>query len=438
MTAENPVSTRVAELASGPGGSGLSFSLNYEERRLCEEVERFARRVVAPGAADRDSGGGFDHALWQAIAEFGLLGICIPREYGGSGANILSTCLALEAFQRGGGDSGVSLAVAAHLALGAAPIWLHGTDAQKEHYLPKLCSGEWIGGLAATEPEAGSDVAAIKTTAAPSGENLVVNGAKTWITNGSVADVLNVLVRTNTEGGDFGFGISCLLVEPKKTPGVFVEGDLDTSGYRSSVVSNIRFEGAVVPVTNVLGRAGVGLWQVAFECFDWERTVMIAPVLGEMERSLGACVDHSRTRRVHGQPLGQFQLIQDKLARMKTNLETSRWATYRAAWLKDNGMPHKVEAPLAKYAVANAAMENAVEAMQILGGTGYLRNSPVERTLRDAKLAAIAGGTSELQKMAIANSMLEEAARRQASEGGEDTVPPPTLLSNRTAGGDGQ
>lgn len=397
-------------------GSGISFALSQEERSLGSEVERLARSVVSPGAVARDREARFDPEIWRELAAFGLTGIGIPTTFGGSGAGVLSTCLALEAFQKGGGDSGLTFSLALHLALCAFPIWLFGTEEQRKKYLPRLCSGEWVGGYAVSEPAAGSDVTALETTASRVGDRYEVNGVKTFVGNGSIADVLLVLARTGSGAGPFGMGLTCLLIEPKTTPGVLVEDDLDTCGYRSCPVSRIRFERVSVPASNRLGEEGKGFQKVALQCFDWERSVMIAPVVGEMERSFDECVKYSLQRKVRRQPIASLQMIQDKIAEMRSRLEAAKWAVYRVAWLQDQGLPHDVEGPLAKHVVAEAAMSNAIQAVQIFGGLGYLRNSPVERTLRDAKLAAIGGGTQELQKLALAMAVYKEFQESQRAD----------------------
>ncbi|MBI4729591.1 MAG: acyl-CoA dehydrogenase family protein [Acidobacteria bacterium] len=382
----------------------LDFSFTEEQLAFRKSVRDFAEKVVWPGSGQRDVEGRFDPEIWRACGDFGLCGLPIPEEYGGQGADIVTSCLALEGLEEGGRDSGLLLSLGAHLCIGTVPIWLHGTEEQRRRYLPKLCSGEWIGAFAITEPEAGSDAAAIKTTARRDGEHWVLDGTKTFITNGPVADVVNVVAVTDPSAAS-GQRMSCFMVD-KGTPGMTAGKHMDKMGNRSSPTSEMFFSDCAVHESQMLGPEGSALWKVGFECFDWERTVMIAASIGGMEAQLGACVEYAKQRVAFGKPIAQFEMIQDKLARMRVSINASRWLLYHAAWLKQQGLPHMQEASIAKYFIADAGMQNALEAVQIFGGYGYVKEFPVERSIRDAKLAAIGGGTSEIQKMIIARTML--------------------------------
>jgi alkylation response protein AidB-like acyl-CoA dehydrogenase len=384
----------------------VDFRHSEEQLAFYKSVRDFAAKVVEPGAHERDVEGRFDRDVWDALGEFGLLGLPVPEEYGGSGADIVTTCLAFEALAEGGQDAGLSLSVGAHVTIGAMPIYLHGTEDQRRHYLPKLCTGEWIGAMAITEPGAGSDTASIRSRARRDGDDWVIDGSKIFITNGSIADVIIVVAVTDPDAGA-GRGISAFLVE-RGNPGLVVEKDLDKMGTRSSPLSLLNFDGCRVPARAVLGAEGAGLWQVAFECFDWERTVMIAGAVGSMKGSLEACIKYANERVAFGKPIARQQAIQHKIAEMKTWLDAARLLIYRAAWMKQEGLPHQVEASVAKCFGAEAAMRNALEATQIFGGYGYVKEYPVERAIRDAKLLAIGGGTSEIQKLIIARELLGE------------------------------
>ncbi|HVL90328.1 MAG TPA: acyl-CoA dehydrogenase family protein [Actinomycetota bacterium] len=384
----------------------LNFEFTEEQLAFKKSVKEFAQKVVAPGADQRDKDGHFDREVWNAVGAFGLCGLPIPEEYGGSGADIVTTNLAFEALEEGGRDSGLLLSLGAHVCIGAVPIWLHGTEEQKRKYLPKLCSGEWIGAFAITEPDAGSDAAGIKTTARREGDGWVLNGSKTFITNGPVADVISVVAVTDPDAPS-GNRMSCFVIEPP-TDGFEVGKELDKMGNRSSPTSELHFRDCFVPAGRMLGPEGSALWKVAFECFDWERTVMVASAIGGMEAQLAACIEYARERKAFGKPISQFEMIQDKLARMRVSINASRWLLYHAAWLKQEGKPHMQEASIAKYFVAEAAVQNALEAVQIFGGYGYIKEYPVERSIRDAKLATIGGGTSEIQKLIIARTLLGE------------------------------
>lgn len=383
----------------------MDFSHSEEQLSFYGSVRDFARRVVEPGAHERDVAGSFDRDVWAALGDFGLLGLPVPEEYGGSGADVVTTCLALEALAEGGHDGGLGLSVGAHVTIGTVPIWLHGTEEQKLRYLPKLCSGEYIGAMAITEPEAGSDAAGIRCSARRDGDAWVINGSKIFITNGSIADTVIVVAVTDPGAGG-GKGVSAFIVE-KGAPGFSVGRDLDKMGARSSPLSLLHFDDCRVPAGALLGAEGAALWQVAFECFDWERTVMIASSIGGMKASLDAAIAYAKERHAFGKPIAKIGAIQHKIAEMKAYLDASRLLLYRAAWLKQEGLPHQVEASVAKLFVAEAAMRNALEATQIFGGYGYIKEYPIERSIRDAKLISIGGGTSEIQRMIIGRALLE-------------------------------
>src|SRR3990170_5897170 len=384
----------------------MDFRHSEEQLTFYKSVFDFAAEKVEPGAHARDIEGRFDRDLWSELGGFGLLGLPVPEQYGGSGADIMTTCLALEALAEGGGDAGLGLSVGAHVTIGTVPIWLHGTEEQKQKYLPKLTTGEYIGAMAITEPEAGSDAASIKCRARRDGNEWVLSGSKIFITNGSIADTIIALAVTDPDAGP-GQGISAFIVE-RDTPGFSVGRDLDKMGTRSSPLSLLHFDDCRLPHDRMLGDEGAALWAVAFECFDWERTVMIASSIGGMKASLSAAVAYAKERVAFGKPIAPQQAIQHKLADMKAQLDAARLLLYRAAWLKQEGLPHQTEASVAKLFVAEAAMRNAVEGTQIFGGYGYIKEYPIERSMRDAKLVSIGGGTSEIQKMIIARGLLEE------------------------------
>ena len=393
---------------TGVGATLAPMDFRHTEEQLAfyKSVKDFAAEVVAPGAQERDVEGRFDRQVWDALGDFGLLGLPIPEEYGGSDADLVTTCLAFEALAEGGHDGGLGLSVGAHLTIGTVPIWLHGTEEQKRKYLPKLCSGQWIGAMAITEPEAGSDAAGIKCRARRDGVEWVIDGSKIFITNGSIADTIIVIAVSDPEAGP-GRGISAFIVETDN-PGFSVGKDLDKMGTRSSPLSLLHFDGCRVPSEALLGTEGAGLWQVAFECFDWERTVMVTSSIGGMKASLDASIEYAKQRSAFGKPIARHQAIQHKIAEMKAQLDAARLLSYRAAWMKQEGLPHEIEASVAKLFVAEAAMRNALEATQIFGGYGYVKDYPIERSIRDAKLISIGGGTSEIQKMIIGRSLLGE------------------------------
>ena len=385
----------------------MDFALTDEQQALRASVIDFAQAVVAPGAGQRDRDGFFDRDVWDRCGAQGLCGLPISETHGGSGADAVTTGVAIEALAYGGHDAGLLLSLGAHLTIGAKPIELHGTQEQKDRYLPKLVTGEWIGSFGVTEPDAGSDTASMKASARRDGDSWVINGTKTFITNGPVCDVFTVVARTDPDASA-GAGITAFILE-KDTPGLSVGKVLDKMGNRSSPTSEMVMTDVRVGDEQRLGDEGTALWKVAFECFDWERTVMIASAIGGMERTLDNCVEYAKQREAFGRPIARFQAISHKLADMKIRLETARLILRYAAWLKDRGLPHQMEASIAKAYVADCATRNAEDGIQIHGGWGYIKDFPVERSWRDAKLSSLGGGTTEIQKVIISRMLLGEA-----------------------------
>jgi alkylation response protein AidB-like acyl-CoA dehydrogenase len=379
----------------------MDFTITDEQQAFRTSVLAWARDVVTPGAAERDRESRWDPDVWRSLAAQGLAGLPIPEEYGGAGGSIVDTCLAGEAIAEGGGDGGLNLSLGAHWVIGTVPIHLHGSEQLKKRWLPGLCDGTYVGAWASTEPEAGSDAAGLRTRAVRDGDEWVLNGSKMFITNGPIADVCTVLAKTGDRA-------ATAFVVDTTTEGFTVSRELSKLGCRSSPTAEIVLTDCRVPADCVLGVEGEALWRVAFECFDWERTVMLASSIGGMAATLAACVRYAGEREQFGKPIARFQAIAHKLADMKINLELCRTAVYRAAWLKQAGLPHQVEASIAKATVGKLATDNALEAIQIHGGYGYLAEFGVERALRDAKLISLGGGTTEVQKTIIARSLLGE------------------------------
>jgi alkylation response protein AidB-like acyl-CoA dehydrogenase len=382
----------------------VDFRLSEEQEAFAASVRDFAREHVEPGVVDRDRAGTWDPGVWEQVAGFGLAGLPVPEEYGGSGADVLTTGLALEALAYGGRDAGLNLSLGAHLTIGCMPIALHGTDEQKRRWLPKLASGESIGAFAITEPEAGSDTAGMRTRADRHGDTYVLNGTKTFITNGSLADVVTVVARSEPDAPP-GHAFTAFLVETD-TPGFSVSRELKKLGNRTSPTVELSLQDVEVPESAVLGDVGTALWKVGFECFDWERCCMIASAVGGMARDLDESVRYAKEREAFGKPIARFGAIQHKVAQMRIRLELAQLLQRKAAWLKDNELEHQVEASMAKAYIGEAAVASSLDAIQLHGGWGYIDEFHVERSLRDAKLATIGGGTTEIQEMIIARSML--------------------------------
>ena len=376
----------------------MDFSLTAEQQALYASMKKLAQDVIAPGAAERDKEGRWDADMWRTLAKSGVAGMPIPEEHGGSGASIVDCCLVNEALAEGGHDGGFGLSLGAHWVIGSVPIWLHGTEEQKKRWLPGLTDGTLMGAWASTEPEAGSDAAGIRTTAVRDGDSFVLNGSKIFITNGPIADVCTVLAKTDK-------GATAFIVDTT-TPGFVVGRELDKMGCRSSPTAEIFLQDCRVHESNLLGVEGEALWSVAFECFDWERTVMLAGCVGGMRSTLDQTITYAKQREQFGKPIAHFQAVAHKLAEMEINYQVCRNAVYKAAWLKQEGLPHTIEASVAKALIGKLSVDNALEAVQIHGGYGYLRDFPVERALRDAKLASIGGGTTEIQKMIISRMLL--------------------------------
>ncbi len=377
----------------------MDFALTEEQQQLYKTIVTFARDVVEPEAGLRDREGRFDRDVWRACGEVGLTGMCIAEEYGGSGAGALDTGLALEALSYGGLDAGLGLSMGAHLVIGAKPIELHGTEEQKQRYLPKLASGEWIGAWGITEPDHGSDTSGITTRAVADGDDWVINGTKTFITNGPVCDVFTVIARTGEQG------MTAFILDAD-TPGLSVGNHLDKMGNRSSPTSEMVMVDVRVPDSQRLGDVGTAQWAIGFECFSWERTVMLGSAIGGMQRGLDDSIAYAKQREAFGKPIAHFQTIAHKLAEMKINLESARLMLRYGAWKKDQGLDHQLEASMAKAYIGRCALENADAAIQIHGGWGYVKDFPVERGWRDAKLSTIGGGTSEIQKVIISRILL--------------------------------
>jgi alkylation response protein AidB-like acyl-CoA dehydrogenase len=377
----------------------VDFLLSEEQQAFRSSVLKWAQDTIAPGAAERDKAGRWDPQIWTSLAAQGLAGLPIPEQWGGGGASIMDCVVANEAIAEGGHDGGFNLSLGAHWVIGAVPIWLHGTDDQRRRWLPGLCNGELIGAWASTEPEAGSDAAGLRTTAVRDGEDWVLNGTKIFITNGPIAGMCTVLAKTSDKAA------SAFIVDTTN-PGFQVGRELDKMGCRSSPTAEIALVDCRVPADCLLGPEGEALWRIAFECFDWERTVMMGGAIGGMQSTLDASVRYAKERQQFGKPIAHHQAIAHKLAEMKLRLEACRTAVYRAAWLKQEGHEHQMEASIAKLMTGEYSVHNALDAIQIHGGYGYLRDFPVERALRDAKLGSIGGGTTEIQKMIISRLLL--------------------------------
>jgi len=378
----------------------MDFALNEEQEMFRRTVREFAEKEVAPRAAETDETGQFPWPIVERMAALGLMGLPIPEEYGGAGADTLSYAIAVEEIARACGSTAITLA--AHVSLACKPLLMFGSEEQKRRYLVPLAQGKWLGAFGLTEPGAGSDAGACKTTAHLDGDEWVINGQKCFITNGSIADVVIIAAVTDKSAGTR--GISNFIV-PKGAPGFRPGRDEVKMGLRGSVTSELFFEDCRIPAENILGEPGQGFKQF-LTTLDEGRISIGAMALGLAQAAFEASVRYSKERVQFGQPIAKFQAIQWMLADTATELDAARLLVYRAAWLKDQRREFVKEAAMAKLFASEVAERACYRAIQIHGGYGYMREYGVERLYRDQRLCAIGEGTSEIQRLVIARQVL--------------------------------
>jgi len=375
----------------------LDFGWSEEQQAFRKEVIRFAKEELNDDLIRRDREEEFSRELWQKCADFGIMGVPVPTEYGGSGGDTLTTVCALEALGYGCRDNGLLFSINAHMWTTEIPLMAFGTEEQKRKYLPKLVNGEMIGLHAMTEPGSGSDAYSLKTRADRKGNCYVLNGTKTFITNTTNADLFIVFANVDFSKG--ANGVTAFIVE-KGTPGLIVGKKLHKMGLRTSPMSELALVDCEIPKENIVGQEGSG--QAIFTTsMEWERTCILASHLGMMQRQLEMCVKYARDRKQFGQPIGKFSAIANKVADMEVRLETGRLVLYKAAWLKSQGKHPLRESSIAKLYVAESCVQSCLDAIQIHGGYGYMMEYEIERDLRDAISAKIYSGTSEIQKVII-------------------------------------
>lgn len=380
----------------------MDFEWSFEQKTFKESMRKFAEKEVSPGIIERDKKGEFNWEAWKKAGEFGILGLPIPEKYGGGGTDIMTMMAGMEGFGLGCRDAGFYLSLAAHIIIGEIPIWKFGSEEQKLKYLHKMCSGEWVGAYGLSEPDAGSDALSLRTKAVRKGDHYILNGTKMFITNGPIANVVVVFATVNRSKG--AKGITAFIVE-KDFPGFSVSREIEKMGQRTSPTGELIFEDCIVPVENCLGEEGQGV-SILYESLEWERACLLAGSIGQVEFELDRCIKYANERVQFGRPIGQFQLIQERLANMKWRLEASRLLVYRAGWMKQKGIPARTEAAIAKLAISETRVANALDAVQIHGGYGYMREFEVERILRDSIAATIGAGSTEIQKITIARQLL--------------------------------
>ena len=382
----------------------FDFGLGETADMLRAQVEAFAADEIAPRAADIDRENDFPADLWRKLGAVGLLGITVSDEYGGAGMGYLEHCVAMEEVSRA--SAAVGLSYGAHSNLCVNQIFRNGNAAQKARYLPKLISGEHVGALAMSEPGAGSDVVGMRTRADKRGDRYVLNGSKMWITNGPNADTLVVYAKTDPAAGPR--GITAFLIE-RGFKGFSTAQKLDKLGMRGSNTCELVFEDCEVPEENVLGQVGRGV-NVLMSGLDYERAVLAAGPLGIMQACMDVVVPYIHERKQFGQAIGEFQIMQAKIADMYTTLNASRAYVYAVARACDAGRTTRKDAAGAILYAAERATWMALEAIQCLGGNGYINDYPTGRLLRDAKLYEIGAGTSEIRRMLIGRELFAETA----------------------------
>ena len=383
---------------------GLDFGLGETADMLRDQVASFAAGEIAPRAAAIDRDNDFPADLWRKMGGLGLLGITVEDDYGGAGMGYLEHVVAMEEISRA--SASVGLSYGAHSNLCVNQIRRNGTEAQKRRYLPGLVSGEHVGALAMSEPGAGSDVVSMRLRAERRGERYVLNGSKMWITNGPDADVLVVYARTDPAAGPR--GITAFLIE-KTFPGFAPGRKLDKLGMRGSNTAELVFTDCEVPAENVLGQLNQGV-RVLMSGLDYERAVLAAGPLGIMQACLDAVIPYVHDRKQFGQAIGEFQLMQGKRADMYTTMNAARAYVYAVARACDRGATTRKDAAGAILYAAERATWMALEAIQCLGGNGYINDYPTGRLLRDAKLYEIGAGTSEIRRMLIGRELFAETA----------------------------
>ncbi|TDH61884.1 isovaleryl-CoA dehydrogenase [Dankookia rubra] len=383
---------------------GLDFGLGEEIDMLRASVRGFADARVAPIAAEIDRTDEFPRHLWPEMGTLGLHGITVSEQWGGADMGYLAHCVAMEEISRA--SASVGLSYGAHSNLCVNQISRNGTEEQKRRYLPKLITGEHLGALAMSEPGAGSDVVSMKLRAEKRGDRYVLNGTKLWITNAHYAETLVVYAKTDLDAGPR--GITAFLIE-KGFKGFLPAQKLDKLGMRGSPTSELVFEDCEVPAENVLGKVNDGV-RVLMSGLDYERAVLAAGPIGIMQAALDVVVPYIHERKQFGQAIGEFQLIQGKVADMYTALNACRAYVYAVARSCDRGQATRKDAAGAILYAAEAATRIALDAIQILGGMGYINDSPTGRLLRDAKLYEIGAGTSEIRRMLIGRELFRETA----------------------------
>jgi alkylation response protein AidB-like acyl-CoA dehydrogenase len=376
----------------------LDFAWSDEQLAFRKSVIQFAQKELNYDVIEADRAEEFSWEGWKKCAAFGIHGLPVPEEYGGSGADILTTVVGMEALGYGCKDNGLIFSINAHMWTAEIPLLTFGTEEQKRRYLPRLTSGEIVGAHAITEPGSGSDAYSLKTRAERRGNCYVLNGSKTFITNAENAEVITVFANIDPSRG--AAGITGFIIE-RGTPGLSVSRRLEKMGLRTSPTCEVTLTDCTVPASSILGKEGSGP-AIFTASMEWERICIMASKLGAMQRLLETSIKYANERRQFGEPIGKFSAVSDRIAEMDCRLEASRLLLYKAAWLKNNGRHPLREAAIAKLFVAEAFVQSALDAVKVHGGYGYMTEYQIERELRDAVAGTIYSGTSDIQRKIIA------------------------------------
>jgi len=379
----------------------MEFELNPEQQQLQNAAIEFAHSELNQNMIERDEARAFNHEGWKKCAAFGVQGLPIPSEYGGSGADPITTIAVMEGLGYGCRDQGLLFSINAHMWTNSIPILKYGTPEQKQKYLPGLCDGSLIGANGASEPGAGSDVFGMRTRVDKNENGYVLNGAKIFVTNAPVGDLFAVYGTLDAKRGVMSI---CGFIIEKGTPGLSVSRKMDKMGLRTSPMAEIVFQDCRIPKTCLLGREGRGA--EVFNCsMAWERACILATCLGTMRRQLERCIEYAQTRKQFGQAIGKFQSVANRIVDMKLRYENSRLLNYRVGWLMQKGKSADMDAAMAKLYVSESFVQSSLDAIQVHGGAGYMTELEFERELRDAVGSRLYSGTSEIQRNIIAKGL---------------------------------
>ncbi|MFV2001180.1 MAG: acyl-CoA dehydrogenase family protein [Acidimicrobiia bacterium] len=376
----------------------MDFNWTDEQLAYKSAVASFASKELNADLADRDANEQFPADSWQKCADLGLLGLPFDEQYGGQGADTLTTMLAMEALGYGCRDNGLIFSINAHVWSGAMPIHRFGTDAQKQKYLPGLCDGSLIGVQGMTEPDSGSDAYSLSTTATADGDDYLLNGSKTFITNAPVADMFIVFATIDRTKGWAGL---CAFIVERDTPGLTVGSNFHKMGLRTSPMSELVMDNCRVSADNLVGSVGSGM-MVFNHSIEWERACILASAIGTMEYQLEESIKYANARHQFGQPIGKNQAVSHRLVDMKLRIETSRLLLYQLGWKRDQNQKTPMEASLVKYHLSESYLQNSLDALQIHGASGYMTETGLEHDIRDAIASRIYSGTNDIQKNIVA------------------------------------